>query len=104
MMYGVSAATSSRVPATRPAHGRILLWQIHSAQNLLHETPCRCWVILRNVVRFCIQVGKRCPQPPNAHGETTSSPTLIDILASVANKKLIVWLNPLDATLTKNME
>jgi hypothetical protein len=28
--------------------------------------------------------------------------TLMDLLASVANKRLTVWLSPLDATLTKN--
>ena len=29
--------------------------------------------------------------------------TLMDLLASVANKRLTVWLSPLDATLTKNI-
>src|SRR6267143_4958391 len=29
--------------------------------------------------------------------------TLMDLLASVANKRLTAWLNPLDATLTKNI-
>ena len=32
---------------------------------------------------------------------TSLAATLMDIPASVANKRLTAWLNPLDATLTK---
>jgi hypothetical protein len=46
-----------------------------------------------------------CPDPVGATATLALSPldaTLMDLPASVANKGLTSWLNPLDATLTKN--
>ncbi len=46
-----------------------------------------------------------CPDPVGATATLALSPldaTLMDLPASVANKGLTAWLNPLDATLTKN--
>src|SRR5439155_21222073 len=39
-----------------------------------HRAPCRRWIFLRDVLRFCVQIRQRRPQPSNAHGEPTSSP------------------------------
>jgi hypothetical protein len=63
--------------SSRTAHGWILLQKIHRPQNPQHYAACRRCVIPRDVLRLCVQVGQRCPQPSNAHGEPTSSPPVL---------------------------
>src|SRR5260370_15153819 len=60
-----------------PAHGWILLQNIHGPQNPQHYPPSRRRVVHPNVLRLCVQVGQRSPQPSNSHGESTSSPAAL---------------------------
>jgi hypothetical protein len=68
----------------------------HFTQSVLCEVPRRSCLSVPSLTRI--------PQHPAAIPVSPLAATLMDLPASVANKRLTAKLNPLDATLTENTE
>jgi|SRR5712664_38588 len=93
----LSASDSMQVPA-RPQNPPC---QTHTPMvHYLPGTPVAASVASRrphSALKKCTKIAQfLCNVSP-------LEATLMDLLASVANKRLTTWLNPLEATLTKNI-